>query len=89
MHAICYIATNEHYLASVGTVDFTSQGTPVGVAAGNLWLVRLATFTLQPMEQTNHKFPAEAKKCSSAFLDHPSVLQCATTLKVIVISVTT
>ena len=28
------------------------------VAEGNLWLVRLATFTLQPMEHTNHKFPA-------------------------------
>ena len=42
----------------VGTVDFTSDGTPVGVAAGNLWLVRLATFILQPMEHTNHKFPA-------------------------------
>ena len=40
------------------TVDFTSDGTPVGVAAGNLWLVRLATFILQPMEHTNHKFPA-------------------------------
>ena len=39
------------------TVDFTSDGTPVGVAAGNLWLVRLATFILQPMEHTNHKFP--------------------------------
>ena len=38
--------------------DFTSDGTPVGVAAGNLWLVRLATFILQPMEHTNHKFPA-------------------------------
>ena len=36
---------------------FTSHGMPVGVAAGNLWLVRLATFTLQPMEHTNHKFP--------------------------------
>ena len=30
----------------------------MGVAAGNLWLVRLATFILQPMEHTNHKFPA-------------------------------
>ena len=30
----------------------------MGVAAGNLWLVRLATFTLQPMEHTNHKLPA-------------------------------
>ena len=40
------------------TVDFTSDGTPVGVAVGNLWLVRLATFILQPMEHTNHKFPA-------------------------------
>ena len=40
------------------TVDFTSHGTPVGVAAGNLWLVWLATYTLQPMEHTNHKFPA-------------------------------
>ena len=40
------------------TVDFTSHGTPVGVASGNLWLVRLATFTLQPMAHTNHKFPA-------------------------------
>ena len=29
----------------------------MGVAAGNLWLVRLATFILQPMELTNHKFP--------------------------------
>ena len=41
-----------------GFVDFTSDGTPVGVASGNLWLVRLATFILQPMEHTNHKFPA-------------------------------
>ena len=40
------------------TVDFTSDGMPVGVAAGNVWLVRLATFILQPMEHTNHKFPA-------------------------------
>ena len=31
---------------------------PVGVASGNLWLVRLATFIMQPMEHTNHKFPA-------------------------------
>ena len=30
---------------------------PVGVAVGNLWLVWLVTFTLQPMEHTNHKFP--------------------------------
>ena len=30
----------------------------MGVVAGNLWLVRLATFILQPMEHTNHKFPA-------------------------------
>ena len=30
----------------------------MGGAAGNLWLVRLATFILQPMEHTNHKFPA-------------------------------
>ena len=30
----------------------------MGVAAGNLWLVRLATFILQPMEHINHKFPA-------------------------------
>ena len=34
------------------TVDFTSDGTPVGVASGNLWLVRLAIFILQPMEHT-------------------------------------
>ena len=27
------------------------------VAVGNLWLVWLATFTLQPMAHTNHKFP--------------------------------
>ena len=40
------------------TVDFTSDGTPVGVALGNLWLVRLAIFILQPMEHTNHIFPA-------------------------------
>ena len=40
------------------TVDFTSDGTPMVVAAGNLWLVRLATFIFQPMEHTNHKFPA-------------------------------
>ena len=39
------------------TVDFTSDGTPVGVASGNLWLVRLGIFILQPMEHTNHKFP--------------------------------
>ena len=30
----------------------------MGVAAGNLWLVRLAIFILQPMEHTNHTFPA-------------------------------
>ena len=30
----------------------------MGVAVGNLWLVQLATFTLQSMEHTNHKFPA-------------------------------
>ena len=30
----------------------------MGVAAGNLWLVRLATFILQPMEHAKHKFPA-------------------------------
>ena len=47
--------TAYHFLS---TVDFTSDGTPVGVAAGNLWLVWLATFILQPMEHTNHKFPA-------------------------------
>ena len=29
----------------------------MGVAVGNLWLVQLATFILQPMEHTNHKFP--------------------------------
>ena len=29
----------------------------MGVAAGNLWLVWLATIILQPMEHTNHKFP--------------------------------
>ena len=29
----------------------------MGVASGNLWLVRLATYILQPMEHTNHKFP--------------------------------
>ena len=45
------------HLHSSSTVDFTSDGTPVGVAAGNLWLVWLATFILQPMEHTNHKFP--------------------------------
>ena len=28
------------------TVDFTSHGTSVAIAAGNLWLVLLATFTL-------------------------------------------
>ena len=55
-----FVWTKHHRLP---TVNLTSQGTPVGVAAGNLWLgnlwlVRLATFTLQPMEHTNHKFPA-------------------------------
>ena len=30
----------------------------MGVAAGNLGLVRLAIYTLQPMEHTNHTFPA-------------------------------
>ena len=30
----------------------------MGVTLGNIWLVRLATFILQPMEHTNHKFPA-------------------------------
>ena len=25
---------------------------------GNVWLVKLAHFTLQPMANTNHKFPA-------------------------------
>ena len=40
------------------TVDFTSHGRPVGVAVGNLWLVWLATFILQPMAHTSHKFPA-------------------------------
>ena len=30
----------------------------MGVALGNLWLVRLGTFILQPMEHTNYKFPA-------------------------------
>ena len=29
----------------------------MGVAVGNLWLVRLAIFILQPIEHTNHKFP--------------------------------
>ena len=31
----------------------------MGVAAGNLWLVWLATFILQPMEHTNHNFPLQ------------------------------
>ena len=30
----------------------------MAVAAGNLWLVLLATFTLQRMVRTNHIFPA-------------------------------
>ena len=28
---------------NVCTIDFTSDGMPMGVASGNLWLVRLAT----------------------------------------------
>ena len=36
------------------TVDFTSDGMPLGIAAGNLWLVRLATWSIYK----NHKFPA-------------------------------
>ena len=30
----------------------------MGIAVENLWLVQLATFILQSMEHTNHKFPA-------------------------------
>ena len=44
---------------NVCTIDFTSDGMPVGVASGSLWLVRLATFILQSMEHTSHKFSAE------------------------------
>ena len=51
------MGTNCSDLFLFTTVDFTSDGTPMGVAARNLWLVLLATFILQPMEHTNHKFP--------------------------------
>ena len=34
----------------------------MGIASGNLWLVWLGTFILQPMEHTNHKFPAAMAK---------------------------
>ena len=30
---------------------------PLASVIGNLWSVRVASFTLQPMASTNHKFP--------------------------------
>ena len=40
------------------TVDFTSHGTPVAVAAGNLWLVCSMGCNVNVANRTNHKFPA-------------------------------
>ena len=53
----------------------------MGVAAGNLWLVLLATFILQPMEHTNHKFPAATatgvpSEVKSTVLPQISILKC-------------
>ena len=41
-----------------GTVDFTSHGTPVAVAAGNLWFVCSIGCNINVANCTNHKFPA-------------------------------
>ena len=40
------------------TVDFTSDGTPVVVAAGNLWFVYSIGCNINVANRTNHKFPA-------------------------------
>ena len=40
------------------TVDFTSHGTPVAVAAGNLWFVCSIGCNINVANRTNHKFPA-------------------------------
>ena len=40
------------------TVDFTSDGTPVAVAAGNLWFVCFIGCNINVANRTNHKFPA-------------------------------
>ena len=48
-----------HYLNfQVNTVDFTSHGTPVAVAAGNLWFVCSIGCNVNVANRTNHKFPA-------------------------------
>ena len=58
-HNIDRVSYNMHYSCHTqAVIQLISLGTPVGVASGNIWLVRLATFILQPMEHTNHKFPA-------------------------------
>ena len=40
------------------TVGFTSHGTPVAVAAGNLWFVCAIGCSVNLANRTNHKFPA-------------------------------
>ena len=39
------------------TVDFTSHGMPVAVAAGNLWLVFSIGCNVNVANRTNHNFP--------------------------------
>ena len=48
---------NLHFMHS-STVDFTSHGTPVAVAAGNLWFVFSIGCNVNVANRTNHKFSA-------------------------------
>ena len=42
---------------TIHTVDFTSHGTPMAVAAGNLWFVCSIGCNINVANRTNHIFP--------------------------------
>ena len=49
---------SQHDNPTCSTVDFTSHGTPVAIAAGNLWFVCSIGCNANVANRTNHKFPA-------------------------------
>ena len=62
MHLFCHsaILPFRHSAFSPGpvcTVNFTSHGMPVAVAAGNLWFVCAIGCNVNVANRTNHKFP--------------------------------
>ena len=47
---------HSHSTTNPFTVDFTSDGTPVAIAVGNLWFVCSIGYNINVANHTNHKF---------------------------------